>query len=677
MTAAGALALAASAVGLAALRWTPVLALALLLAGRRGTSARQRHAVWAAALLALALMVPASGLLPRLELPVPGPVAELAATETAREPAAARGASPPGPTAGSAAEGVPAVTAARAGGPAVLAALWLAGALALAAAELLHLAATRRLVRSASALPAGFADPARAEPGAPGRRCLVAELPVPAVAGLLRPRILLPRAWLSWPRSWREAVMLHEVAHLERRDLAWQGLGRWLRVAFWFHPGVWLAVRRAATEAEAACDEQVVARGIDRLDYARVLLEVAAAARSARLPGAALGAVARPSQLGERVRRLLAPAPAGRRGRRLGGVALLMACGLAAAAANTSLSPAEGAAAPTDLPLRGVEGTGVELAGDGASAETTGGWQLRCAAGDARCAALSTAALRALDATGSPGVVLVTRVADGRVEAYAARGVRRGPQDGVPAAAPGSLAKLALAAAWWERGGGNPALPCPPSTTTSSGARVEAVASTRAEGSLAPREMLARSCNTAAAAMAAELARRHGQESLALALDPLLAEARPSAARALDWELQAVGIGPLETDPLRVAAFLHAVGGDGRTVEPWAGTRPAAAPRRLFGPATAAALRQALEAAVDHGTARGLDELQRGQAWRLTGKTATVVGAGGRVDGWFAALALDAAGRPERAVVVWLQGGGPGGARPARLALEVARAAKG
>ena len=668
MTAASALAAAAAAAGMAALRWTPVLLIALLLAGRRGATARQRHAVWAAALLALAVMAPASGLLPRLELPVPGPVAELAAGEAVGEMAAARRASAPGPVAGSA-EGVPAVTAGRVGGPAALAALWLAGALALAGGELLQLAATRRLVRAARALPAGVGQPAGVEGQALARRCRVADLSVPAVAGVLRPRILLPPTWPSWPRPWREAVLLHEAAHLERRDLAWQVLGRWLRAAFWFHPGVWLAVRRAASEAEAACDEQVVARGIDRLEYARVLLEVATAARSGPLPGAAIGAVARPSQLGERVRRLLAPAPAGGRGRRLG-AALLLACGLGAAAASPSLSPAEGASASGELPLRRVGG-----AGDGAGSGATGTWLLRCADGDVRCAALGAGALRALEAAGTPGAVIVTRVADGRVEAYASRGIVRGPQDGVPAAAPGSLAKLALAAAWWERGGGERALPCPQATTTSSGTRVRAVAASRVP--LAPREVLAHSCNTAAAAMAAELTRTHGEASLSLALEPLVGGARPPAARALDWELQSIGIGPLETDPLRVAAFLHAVGNDGLAVEPWAGVRPAAAPRRLFGAATAAALRGALAAAVDHGTARELGELQRGQAWRLTGKTATVTGAGGRADGWFAALALDAAGRPERAVVVWLQGGGPGGARPARLALEVARAARG
>jgi membrane peptidoglycan carboxypeptidase len=300
-------------------------------------------------------------------------------------------------------------------------------------------------------------------------------------------------------------------------------------------------------------------------------------------------------------------------------------------------------------------------------------WVLRCAAGDGRCAALNETALRALEATGLNGVAVVTRAADGRIEAYAARGVAGGPQPGVPAAAPGSLAKLALAAAWWERGHDERLVPCPPVTKTTRGARVDAVGATAR--SLAPRDVLALSCNTAAAAMAAELARERGAGALQDALAPLVGTTAAGNAVA-DWELQAVGIGPLETDPLRVAAFLHAVAGDGLARQPWAGAPPAAPPRRLFAPATAAALRAALAAAVERGTARSLGEAQRGQGWRLAGKTGTVAGPGERVDGWFAALASDEAGRAERAVVVWLQDGGSGGGRPARLALELARAAR-
>jgi hypothetical protein len=650
----------AGAVGLAALRWTPVLALAALAARRRGASSGQRHALWAGALLALASMPPAAAGLPRWVLPLP-------AVTAGGTPASPHGSPPGGPRAAPAAPGrggeavreaVPGVGDLGPRAPGALALLWLAGAVLLAAGELAQALATRRLVRSARELVPH--DALRAHGGEGWRGwCRTAPVPVPAVAGLLRPCILLPETWQTWPRRWLRAVLLHEAAHVERRDLAWQLLARWVRVVFWFHPGVWLAARRLASEAEAACDDLVVARGVDPVAYARVLLEVATAVRSRALPSGALGAVARPSQLGQRVRRLLAPEPLPRAGRRLGAAALL-ACGLLVATAEPSRSLPRGAASGGRLALREV----------GAGA----GWVLRCDPGDLRCMELNGLALRALRDAGAPGAVLVSRVADGRVEAFASRGVAGGPQPGMPAAAPGSLAKLALLAAWWEEGMGDPLLPCPASVRTSQGARVEALDGGRAL--LTPRGVLARSCNTGAVAMARELGRRGGAMALPVALDPLLGGAsrrRPD----LDWELQASGIGPLTTTPLRVAAFLHAVAGEGLAVEPWALEAPVTPPRRLFGAGTAARLRDALADAVRDGTARGLGELQTGQRWRLTGKTGTVLRPDGRADGWFAGIVADEAGRPERVVVVWLAGGGPGAGRPGRLALDLGRAARG
>ena len=661
MTAAEVLASAAATLGAAALRWTPVLALAVLAARRRGASAARRHSAWAAALVALALMVPAGEWLPGWDLPLPARAVELASRPVAPGAALAVDAIAADAGAAGTGEGVRAGAAAAPAAGRWLGLVWLLGAAALAGGEIRRLDATRRLMRSARPLPAEGAGAAW-ECGALRERCRAADLAVPAVAGVTRPRILLPARWPSWPRRWREAVLLHEAAHLERRDLAWQLLARWLRIAFWFHPGVWLAARAVEREAEAACDDRVVAGGIDRLDYARVLVEVAATVRSAPALGAALGAVPRRSHLGARVRRLVGPAPRASRGRSLGAVALV-ACGVAAAAARPSAEP--NAVRRGELPLRRVAGA------DGARAT----WLLRCAPSDERCAGLGRSALESLRASAAPGVAVVVGLPDGRVEAYVAHRVESGGAPGVPSALPGSIAKLALAAAWWERGLGDRPLPCPPSIRTSAGGHVEAHGS--GSDRLAPREVLALSCNTAAAAMAARLGERAGLRALTGALEPLLGDTPAANAGAVDWELQAIGVGPLETDPLRVAAFLLAIGNEGVAVEPWAGAAPAVAPRRLFSPATASALRAALAETVARGTAARLGELQSGQPWRLTGKTGTVRLPDGRVDGWFAGLVNGPAGRPERVVVVWLEGGGPGAGNPARLALELARAARG
>jgi beta-lactamase regulating signal transducer with metallopeptidase domain len=81
----------------------------------------------------------------------------------------------------------------------------------------------------------------------------------PAVIGLWRPRLLLPSG-LAAQLSDEELrfVLLHECAHLRRRDLAALWLLTAARLVHWFNPLVWFAVRVARTDAELACDESVL-----------------------------------------------------------------------------------------------------------------------------------------------------------------------------------------------------------------------------------------------------------------------------------------------------------------------------------------------------------------------------------------------------------------------------------
>ena len=132
---------------------------------------------------------------------------------------------------------------------------------------------------------------------------LVAGLDVPVATGLVRPRILLPSGAERWARDRRYAVLLHETAHLRRRDLWTALIGDLARVAFWFHPLVWLAIDRQHSAAERACDQAVLGAGVMPRHYAGDLLAIA---RQARLPhfGAAL-AFGRRRRLRHRVESIL------------------------------------------------------------------------------------------------------------------------------------------------------------------------------------------------------------------------------------------------------------------------------------------------------------------------------------------------------------------------------------
>jgi beta-lactamase regulating signal transducer with metallopeptidase domain len=102
---------------------------------------------------------------------------------------------------------------------------------------------------------------------------LVAGKPiVPMAAGLRRPVILLPPEARRWVPEQTEAVLLHELAHIRRRDLLSQFASRIVCALYWFNPLVWWQHWRLRLEGEKACDDSVLAAGTRPSDYARHLL---------------------------------------------------------------------------------------------------------------------------------------------------------------------------------------------------------------------------------------------------------------------------------------------------------------------------------------------------------------------------------------------------------------------
>lgn len=84
---------------------------------------------------------------------------------------------------------------------------------------------------------------------------------LPAVVGLLRPRIVLPADFEArYDAAERELILCHERIHLARRDPWANALVAALRAVFWFNPLLHHAARRCRRDQELACDERVVAR---------------------------------------------------------------------------------------------------------------------------------------------------------------------------------------------------------------------------------------------------------------------------------------------------------------------------------------------------------------------------------------------------------------------------------
>ena len=124
----------------------------------------------------------------------------------------------------------------------------------------------------------------------------------PFASGLIKPSILIPNDSVDWNPRRLQSVLLHEAAHLKRRDPLTRFLSSVVKALFWFHPLAWLAHRQLISSQEQACDQFALTHGIAPTDYAEDLLH--SATHSQTTPSEAL-AMARWSQLGNRIRHIL------------------------------------------------------------------------------------------------------------------------------------------------------------------------------------------------------------------------------------------------------------------------------------------------------------------------------------------------------------------------------------
>ncbi|MBZ5506280.1 MAG: M56 family metallopeptidase [Acidobacteriia bacterium] len=133
-------------------------------------------------------------------------------------------------------------------------------------------------------------------------------LEVPTAIGFRKPAIILP-AWLleSTPAEELKYILLHELAHLSRRD-DWTNLTqKILKALMFFLPSVWWIERRLSMDREVACDDAVLARSGTPRGYAECLARVAERSFLRRQLALAQAAVGRMRQLTTRVAMILDP----------------------------------------------------------------------------------------------------------------------------------------------------------------------------------------------------------------------------------------------------------------------------------------------------------------------------------------------------------------------------------
>ncbi len=194
--------------------------------------------------------------------------------------------------------------------PALLLAVWLSGSMAILFHWLRRWRQLRSVVRTAKPLQEGRVWEALERLGGTGHRSMWAvrrgseprqttqgdrlshqwggsqDLPSPklvsssapmepGVFGIFRPVLWLPEGIgdrLSDAEL--EAILAHELCHLQRRDNLAAAIHMAVEALFWFHPLVWWLGGRLVEERERACDEAVVHMTSEPEAYAEGVLKV-------------------------------------------------------------------------------------------------------------------------------------------------------------------------------------------------------------------------------------------------------------------------------------------------------------------------------------------------------------------------------------------------------------------
>ncbi|MEL6614826.1 MAG: M56 family metallopeptidase [Bacteroidota bacterium] len=189
--------------------------------------------------------------------------------------------------------------------------LWILGTLAVGLLWLRGFALGHRIVRASQAM----ADPiwlgrlrsaARASGlTGPIRLRRSTALSVPVAWGWGSPTILLPTQSDAWDSERAHAVLLHEMAHLRRRDAWTQVIAQAALALHWPNPLAWLAYRQFLNTREEACDDAVLHIGAPPTAYASHLVAIARELSPSRLSMVSATPLVGPNNLEGRIHSII------------------------------------------------------------------------------------------------------------------------------------------------------------------------------------------------------------------------------------------------------------------------------------------------------------------------------------------------------------------------------------
>ncbi|MGM1431247.1 M56 family metallopeptidase [Sphingobacterium lactis] len=133
---------------------------------------------------------------------------------------------------------------------------------------------------------------------------LSTKIDVPLTLGHLKPFVLFPIAYANkMDINQVEAILLHELAHVKRRDYLINLIKVCIETLMFFNPFVWALSKVIEREREHACDDLVLQHITKPITYAQALVELEEL-RMAMRPKLAMAATGKRNHLLKRIKRI-------------------------------------------------------------------------------------------------------------------------------------------------------------------------------------------------------------------------------------------------------------------------------------------------------------------------------------------------------------------------------------
>ncbi len=128
----------------------------------------------------------------------------------------------------------------------------------------------------------------------------------PSVVGLFKPKVIIPRQFIrQFSLQQLTPIVLHELAHIQRRDTWISLLQEMIAVIFWWSPIVRILNKRIHIDRELACDLRA-AKQISSKLYAQSLIDCARMMITQKRSVLAMGLFSQKKELLQRVEQVLA-----------------------------------------------------------------------------------------------------------------------------------------------------------------------------------------------------------------------------------------------------------------------------------------------------------------------------------------------------------------------------------